>query len=1117
MSLSFIKRLLLGVLLVCVSSVAMSAEVNHLTTEFMKNPLGIDVPHPRFAWQMQSSGYGAAQTAYRVVVSISLSNLDKEIFVYDTGKVKSATSVDVPYGGDALRPSTRYYWKVTVWDEKENAIESQPDWFETGLIDSDWHGAQWIGSSKYLLSKYRARYIMSYDFQLAKKSNTSVVVFGAKTPSNYLSLTFDFKDGVKMLLGHTFNSTSANDYAEDISSLIPADQKSVKHHVEMMVSGGGNYDIYVKIDGKRVKCSKAVDKNDLYKFVVWAITPGESNPNCRLYQIGYCQSKGNDATYSDITISAPVYNQALYTDTEVHNAVGDNQLHLWQPGSDVSAPMLRRSLSVGKTIKQARLYATSKGIYQFYINGKPVGDGFYNPGWTDYRFRIMYNTYDVTSLLHSGTNGLGVLLGNGWYSDMMGWTGSDWQDQYGLQQKSLAMLKIDYEDGTTEYVATDGSWKCFDGGPIVANSLYNGEDYDAQKEVKGWTDGNFDDSGWYQATTERISTEMPKLQAYVGSMIQNNITLQPVSVKKVGNAYIYDFGQNMVGVPRLTNMKGKAGQQITIHYAEMLYPDIVPGDPVKPYTKEMYETKKGQMYLDNYRSALSTDHYTFCGDASGETYQPLLTSHGFRYLSIEGLDQPLPLSDVKGIVVESIGRQLSSYETSNKEINRLFENIVWGQRGNFLAVPTDCPQRDERLGWMGDAQIFARSATYNMNTDQFYTRWLYTLRDDQSVNGAYGDFYPNLGTSPFGFDINANRGGSGAWADAGVIVPWQLYQQYGDKGIIQQHYESMSRFMNYLERRSDNYILPSGGYADWVAPVFTNSSLINTAYFAYDAQIMQQMATAIGKTEEAERYGRLYNRIKESFGKMFFDTDGYTIYNKGAKGVEKIGTQTSYVLPLQFGLVPDALKSAAVSHLVEAVESNGNKLTTGFLGTPYICLVLSENGHSDVAHQLFLQTEYPSWLFPVKQGATTMWERWNSYTVKNGFGPVEMNSFNHYAYGAIEEWMMSHSLGIQRDEKQPGYKHILLQPEVGEQLDYAKGGFESVYGYIGSAWTKNADGYTYSVTIPANTSATLTLPATKLADVKLTKGKEGASAAIYNKGRVKCELKAGQYEFQVRK
>jgi len=1108
---SFFKRVILacGFLLLSFSVFA-DTVITNLQTEFMNSPMGIDVSCPRFSWQMQSDRYGASQTSYRILVSTSLDNLKNGTYLFDSGKVISSSSVGVSYEGDALRPTTRYYWKVIVSDEKGKSIESDPSWFETGLLGQGWNNAQWIGSPSYILSKYRSLFDIDYDFQLAKGSKMATFVFGAKSKTNYITLSLDLsKKTSTMILSHFLNGSTSVDAMENVSAIIPQSSINAIHHVKIEVTGAENYDMYISIDGQRIKYSG--QSSDPYRFTVKNAIPEETNPNARLYQLGYNQPKGENVTFSNIAVSDRSWSTTLYKDTETHLVKGDNTLTLWQPGADVSAPMLRKTINIAKPIKQARLYATARGIYEFYINGKKVGADFYNPGWTDYRYRIMYNTYDITSMLKEGSNGLGAIVGTGWFSDVLGWTSSNWQNQWGIKQSVLAMVKVEYQDGSEGVYVTDGTWKCYDKGPIEANSLYNGEDYNAQKEVAGWSDGNFDDTSWKQASV--VSGSKVILQGYVGQAIQNNITLTAQSVKKVGNVYIYDFGQNMVGVPRLSNLHGNAGQQLTIHYAEMLYPDVIPETPVPPYTTDMYKAKKGQMYLDNYRSALSTDHYIMKGDANGETFEPHFTSHGYRYLSIEGLDNPLPLESVKGIVVESIGKQTSSYETSNKDINKLFNNIAWGQRGNFLAVPTDCPQRDERLGWTGDAEIFCRAATYNMNVDQFYTRWLNTIRDDQAANGDYGGFYPDLGTPPMGATSQA-QGRSGGWSEVGIVVPWQVYQQYADVRVLEEHYASMSRYIDFLERNATDYIQPGGGYGDWVAPVGTNTPLINTCYSAYAAQLMQQIALALGKTSDAKRYEAFYNHIKAAFNKTFVDADGYTVAPEDGKTV-KVNTQTSYILPLQFGLFNDNMKETAIKHFVETVNASGVKLTTGFLGTPYICLVLSNNGYSDLAYKLFLQTEYPSWLFPVKQGASTMWERWNSYTVKDGFGPVGMNSFNHYAYGAIEEWIMSHSLGIQRDEKVIGYKHIILQPEVGEELDYAKGGFESMYGQISSSWEKNDKGYTYKVTIPANTTASLSLVAGGLKNVKVAKGAEGVTMPKYANGKVHYELKSGSYEFAI--
>ena len=1140
---SFVLRLSTLCVLLMQAFMVSAVEIVKLQTEFMTRPLGIDVSHPRFSWQMKADGYGAGQQAYQILVAASEETLSQGKYVYDSGKITSGESVNVVYHGEALRPATRYYWKVRVWNEKNQVSESQPEWFETGLLGTAWNRAQWIGSSQVDLSKYRSRFTIDYDFSIAKGSNEAVFVLGGKSEKQYVSLTVNTQNKPTLIIAHVQGGKKTVDFTEDISSLWTSAEK---HHVTVDVSGPHSYNMHIAIDGKPVKNSKRPQGGrggmmmfgapDEYAFSVRNDSPEEPNSNNRLYQIGFAQPKGQTATFSNIRITENAWNTLLYADNETHLVKGNGKPQMWQPAGEIAAPMLRKQINIEKPIRQARLYATARGVYEFYINGEKVGKDYLNPGWTDFRKRIMYNTFDITSQLKQGKNGVGAMLGIGWYGDHMGFN-AGWQDQYGVRPSLMAMIVVEYTDGKKEVVVTDGSWKCYDQGPILENSLFNGEDYDARREVAGWTEGSFDDTAWSNAELFEAPAETVILQGYVGLTVQNNVTLTARSVKKVGEKnFVYDMGQNLAGVPRLVNMKGKAGETVTIHFAEMLYPEVIPTEPVAPYTVEMYKEKKGQLYRENYRSALSTDRYTFKGNAGGETYEPRFTYHGFRYLSVEGLDEPLPLEQVQAIALESIGEQTSFFETSNADVNRLFENAVWGQRGNFLAVPTDCPQRDERMGWTGDAQVFARAATYNMNIAPFYTRWLYTVRDNQASTGSYGGYYPELGTPPAG----ASRTGGmacGGWMEVGVIVPWQMYQQYGDKGILEEHYASMVAFMDYTERNATNFIQPFGGTGDWLAPVSTNTMLTNTAYSAYSALLMEQIALVLGKEDDARRFARFYENIKQAFNKTFVNEDGKTVVppsavprnnpmmsfaaptiqveeQKDSKGNIIVDTQTSYVLPLQFGLFDDAVKDKAVKNLVAAIQRSDYTLTTGFVGTPYICLVLSDNGYPDEAYKLFTQTEYPSWLFPVKQGATTFWERWNSYTVKNGFGPVSMNSFNHYAYGAIEEWMMAHCLGIQRDETKPGYKHFYLQPEVDEQLDYAQGGFETMYGKVSSGWEKQGKKVVYKMTVPANTTATITL--SDAAKVKIVKGKEGIVSEKREAVNQCYEVVAGEYEFEVR-
>ncbi|MDH6305286.1 alpha-L-rhamnosidase [Parabacteroides sp. PF5-5] len=1137
--------LLLFSLLVMFHPAQAATEIINLQVEYQTNPLGIDVAKPRFNWQMVSERYGAAQTAYQLWVAESAEALASGSYTYDSGKISSDASVSILYEGDILQACSRYYWKVRVWDESGNALNSmETAWFETGLLGSGWSHAQWIGSSKVQLPKYRSHYVIDFDMQISEGSNRAVFVFGARDDKNFVSaeINLNGKGDTQFILSHTTDGKEVQDAIENISDIIPAADKHKKHHLKIDVTTAQyalKYFANISINGKELT-DTSLSSEELKRkqtpgwwgdtegmFTVYPYPNGDLVYHCRLYAIGFKQPKGEKANFSGITISEKVWNTTLYHSSETYTENGSGKLNVWLPGEDVSAPMLRKSIQIDKPIKKARLYATARGIYEFSINGKKLGNDYFNPGWTDYRFRFMYNTYDITSLFKSGDNGIGAMLGTGWWSEHSGFM-TTWQDQYGTRQSLLAKITIEYTDGSTQTIVTDKSWKCFDNGPILLNSLQNGEEYDARKEVKGWTDPNFNDSSWENALVYQQPPANVKIQAYVGNPVQNNITLTAQSVvEALPGVYVYDMGQNMVGVPRLS-MKGKNGQEIMIRFGEMNYPDIIPTDPVAPYTIEMYKQKKGQVYTDNYRSALSVDRYIMKGDPSGETYEPRFTFHGYRYVEIHGLDKPLPLEDVKGIVLESIGAQTSSYKTSNEQVNRLYENILWGQRGNFLAVPTDCPQRDERMGWTGDAQVFARTATYNMNVNPFYTRWLYSVRDNQGEDGRYANYIPVVGTPPHGADIG---GGAMGWMEAGIIVPWQMYQQYNDIGILEQHYASMVAYMDYLERTAVNYVQPFGGFGDWLAIEGTNSMLTNTAYSAYDALLMEQIAKRLGKEADSKRFRAFYENVKESFNKYFVDNEGYTyapapneIFGQGQGDMwsgpsgnegKRVDTQTSYVVPLQFGLFNDKNKPLALKHLTENIKKHNYTLTTGFIGTPYLNLVLSDNGYDDIAYKLFEQTAYPSWLYPVLQGATTIWERWNSYTLVNGFGPVDMNSFNHYSYGAIEEWMIAYSIGIQRDEQNPGYKHILLQPRIGGNFSFIKGHYDSVYGRIESGWQKSRKGYIYNASVPANTKATLTLQVKNPSNVKQIKGREGIRFISFSNGKATYELQAGSYQFSI--
>ena len=1133
--------ILLGMLFACANIHAKTFQKTlvNLRTNYEVNPLGIEET-PQFSWEMSApESYNAQQKAYRIVVAESKKNLEQNNYVFDTGKKESSLSVSIPYAGAKLKPCTRYYWKVMVWDEKNKIISSTSDsWFETALMSQKGFGnAQWIGSHFSNLSKYTGKAYIDYDFTFKKGSNVSSFLLGYRSPDDYVKVTIDASDSRKplLILYYKHDGVGKDALKQDISDIIPSKNINDKHHVfiNMLACQPFNgYILDIKIDGNEVKNGAFAPKKGKVKeiFIQKAYTGYKYS---RLYNIGFMQEKNQDVVYENITICEPFYKNVMYSDNKTYDIKGNGEAVILKLNDDIAAPMMRKSFNISKQVEKARLYATARGIYEMSLNGKNVSNDFFNPGWPDYRFRHTYNTFDVTSLLKEGTNVIGGILGNGYYSGSWGYK-PNWANGYGTDISLMAKLVIDYKDGTQDVVVTDGSWVYTTEGPVLENDLQNGEDYDARREIQGWNTTQYDASKWKKVKLFSPLADSIKLQAYIGQPVRIDEICTAKKMKEpVKGHFIYDMGQNMVGVPRL-NIQGKSGQRIQVRYAEMLYPDIIPTDPVAPYTIEMYKQLQGQMYTDNYRGALSADSYICKGVAGGETIEPHFTSHGFRYIEITGVDKAPALEDVKVLVLNSLQEYTASYKTDNEDINRLYNNVVWGQKGNFLAVPTDCPQRDERMGWAGDAQIFTRTATYNRNVQPFYNRWLYTLRDDQTPQGGYSHVAPLCITNPA---VNTSSG----WADVGIITPWEVYLQYGDKAILEKGYSSMQRYIEYLNKRATNYIQPIGGYGDWVALLGTPSDLTNTSYTALDVKIMSKIATILGKTEDAKYYTDLFGKIKDAFKKRYVRDDSYLIKPIGSPAnkdsysaafglgpkTEKdtiLDTQTGYILPLYAGLLDGKIKEKAAAQLVNLLKQNGYRLNTGFIGTPYMNIVLSESGYDDVAYKMFLQNEYPSWLYPVYQGATTIWERWNSYTLVNGFGPVSMNSFNHYAYGAIQDWMMAYSAGIQRDEKNPGYKHILLQPRIGSTIGEISAKFNSVYGEINSEWrslktNKNDDssqfGYEYNALVPANTTATLVLPLNGKKKVEVLCGKKGIVSKKQQQDKMVYELNSGKYVFKV--
>ena len=730
-------------------------------------------------------------------------------------------------------------------------------------------------------------------------------------------------------------------------------------------------------------------------------------------------------------------------------------------------PHLRCTFRVEKPVRRATLYASALGLYEMHLNGRRVGDDLFTPGWTDYRKRIYYNTYDVTAFLCRCENALGGILARGWYG---------LRGRYGKELRLLAQLEIEFADGATQVVATGPAWKGAS-GPLLAADNYDGETFDARREMPGWDAPGFSDSGWRPVVPG--GAVKAELGAYPSATVRRFEEIKAVAVAEPRpGVFVFDFGQNFSGIERL-KVNGRAGTTVVMRFAEVLEPD-------------------GNVHTANLRSARCTDAYTLRGDPAGEAWEPRFTFHGYRYVEVTGYPGMPPLDAVTGIVVHSDLPRTGSFECSNPLVNRLWRNITWTQRGNFIDVPTDCPQRDERMGWTGDAQVFIRTATYNMDAAAFFTKWQVDLADAQKPDGGFTDVAP---VSAFG------GSGTAAWGDAGVICPWTIHTVYGDKRILESHYPTFVRWVEYLEEHSTDLLRPAAGYGDWVpAGAETPKDVIATAYFARSTRIVARIARAIGKEGDAAKFEALFHRIKEAFNKAYVAEDGRVNGD----------TQTCYAMALLFDLLPEGKRAAAAARLASDIEARGWHVSVGFVGVASLLPALTAIGRTDVAYRLLEQETYPSWLYPVRHGATSIWERWNGWTAEKGLHDPAMNSFAHYAYGCVGEWLYSTVAGIETNG--PGYRRIIIRPRPGGTLTYAKASYRSINGEIVSAWRLDGARLEMDVTIPANTTATIHVPAKDAAGVteggKPAAGAEGLEFLRMEEGAAVYRAGSGTYRFE---
>jgi len=751
------------------------------------------------------------------------------------------------------------------------------------------------------------------------------------------------------------------------------------------------------------------------------------------------------------------------------------------------SPLFRTVFTAQSGIASATAYITAHGLYEAQLNGHRVGDAVLTPGWTSYNKRLQYQAYDVTSLVHPGKNAAGAMLGSGWYRGYIGF--EEQRNVYGSELSLLFQLVIRYKNGRVDTIGSDGSWKAAT-GEVRHSEIYHGEIVDHRKEQKGWSLPDFNDADWEAVQT----SELPKnnLIATVNEPVTKHETIRAARVLTTPKGEkVIDFGQNLTGWV-IVRAKGNSGDSIRLSHAEVL-------------------DKAGNFYTDNLRRAKARDVFILKGEGE-ESFEPRFTFHGFRYIRIEGIEGPVNPDDFTAVVLYSNMPKTGSFNCSNVLIDQLQHNIQWGQQGNFLDVPTDCPQRDERLGWTGDAQVFSRTAAFNRGVDNFFAKWLKDVTADQLPNGAVPFVIPNV----LGNGSNASTG----WADVATIIPWNMYLAYGDKKILEDQYPSMKAWVEYMRGQAKNDLWNTGfHFGDWLfyrpfddndgRSAVTDKYLIAQCFYAHSTQLLINAAMVLGKKEDADNYTALLKRIKDAYLQEYMTPDGRLVS----------GTQTAYVLSLQFDMLPEALRKQAAERLVKNIQDYNYHLTTGFLGTPYLCHVLSRWNQTDVAYRLLLQDSYPSWLYPVKMGATTIWERWDGIKPDSTFQTPGMNSFNHYAYGAIGDWMYRVVAGIDTYEDGPGYHHSRIAPHPGGRLRSAAADLETGYGKLSSHWEIEDDTFRLAVVVPANTTATVCLPAVDKGLVTEAGNNLSTVKDIHiegiEKGYLMVRVGSGNYHFQV--
>jgi alpha-L-rhamnosidase len=1030
-----------------------------LLVDGVEAPLGLQSQKPLLSWRITSSQRDVLQAAYRIEVASTAERLAAgDADIWDSGKVSSDRCFAIPYGGPALASRRQAHWRVRIWDQHGAASPpSAPSRWEMGLLrPEDWQGV-WIAAA---------------DAETKADHETPLHWIWGDTPGGPVSRKFRYR----------FELPSATKTAR-VTLIVQSELKGLWINGEALaLDPPGDSESTQAFD---VTLKPGVNVLALEASVKEKAPIGL--PTGRL--AGLVRVRLADGTITRLT-TGPDWKTSLDA-PGAWQAPGFDDSG-WKPAQDTSARsgqipwpaepaiQMRRAFTSRGKVRQARLYATALGGYEARINGRRVSDALLTPESANFKKHVLYRAYDVTGMLAAGDNVLGLTIGDGWYASTQIFLG---RYSYGPPpRRALAQLEIEYADGSREVVGTDLDWRIA-AGPIRSSELYNGEVYDARDETPGWDAPGFDAKGWEAALPAPMS--LP-IDAEVCPPIRASQTLKvrAITEPKPG-VFVFDFGQNFAGWCRL-HVKGPAGTAVELRFAEI-------------------RKASGEVDQSNLRSARASDLYTLKGDPGGETWEPRFTYHGFRYVEVHGYPGKPGPEALDGIVIHSDLPASGQLVVDNALIEQIWRNTVWSQRSNFMGIPTDCPQRDERMGWMGDAEVFWDAAAFNMDVDAFTRRFMGEVRASQRADGAFTD------VSPLPVPLLA---GSPGWADAGVILPWTAWQRYGDTAVIDENWVAMDRYIAEILEANPDYIWAHKrgvDYGDWLSldgkspgDATTPKDLVGTAMWAYTTSLMVQMAEATGRDAVATRYHALHNSIAAAFNAAYVKPDG-TVGND---------SQTSYVLPLRFGLLPESLRAEAGHRLADNIRRRGTLLSTGFLGTPFSLDVLADTGHTDLAYSLLLRTEYPSWGYMIRKGATTMWERWNG-----DVGDVSMNSYNHYAFGAVGGFLFRRVAGIA--PAAPGFKRILVKPALDPRVKAGGADYDSILGRISTRWRQGEAGLSLDLIVPPNATAEVRLPAASLDAVReggrAIAGRAGMTVLKGPAGEIAFEVGSGSYRFAVKR